>query len=512
MCVCVTASSIIKQPQFEILGKILVMELTSIEQPANLKQLRLLKRKDLVARHEGKYTPTSYPENFLLPFEKKLRSFEKTADEFINCSEFDFLFQSTPEVRLTKKRFREACEALYRGSDRGEDHFTSAKETIDKHIKTITGKSLAQWQADKEFGQDAFKTAYLLYDLHLSTPSGLEMLTKKADPRFAEVQLFSVQQQPKNRNAKLEDDQVVVLSSWLKEFFSKALFNRSKTERGMAKNLDLIFSEYNKVRRYINNLTDKQLQAKLYTAVFDEQILARKSQPREPLSVKLIRAWQANVKTHNLSNFYSVEKSFLEADKPKGKQRTITAEVKDLLLLGARLFSWILLRIKVSHSTHTLSPSEWKKLYAEANNEEKLILTCFTNDYKYGTKIEVKGIGEDSKRTSLFNSLKTLVDNNRRQLENNEDPSTTINFDNCCETHYTYLKLRADFACYAEGVSAQDFLSHGQHSACQSKITYEDLENYIEAMTLNELDSDIKKVNKILAEHCGVGSTYRLLR
>ncbi|PSW93235.1 hypothetical protein C9J52_15715 [Photobacterium iliopiscarium] len=201
----------VKQWQYKNWGIILVMELTHVAQTKNLEQLRSLKRKKLVERHSGEYCETCYPENHMLPFEKTLRSLDKTSEEFTNCSEFDFLYQGKSKKLLSKKGFRIACEALYSGSDKGEDYFSSAKETISKHIKTITGKSLAKWLEDKEFGQDAFKTAYLLYELHLATPRGLEMLTKKADPRFAEVELFTSHHQSKNRQARLEDDQVIVL-------------------------------------------------------------------------------------------------------------------------------------------------------------------------------------------------------------------------------------------------------------------------------------------------------------
>lgn len=487
------------------------MELTDVAQSTNLEQLRSLRRKNLVERHKGAYIATHYPENHLLPFESKLRSLAKTADEFINCSEFDFLFLGNSGAPLTKKGFREACEALYSGSDKGEDYFSYAKETISKHIKAITGKSLSEWLADEEFGQDAFKTAYLLYDLHLSTPSGLEMLTKKADPRFAEVELFTGHHQPKNRNARLEDDQVIVLSAWLKEFFSKTLFYRSETERGMAKNLDFIFTGYLHVHQYIDELEDEQLRTRLRSVVFDEQILARKSQPREPLSTKIMRAWQINVKSHNRSNYAhsQIENCFLTANKRKAKQRTKTAKVKSVLLLGARLFSWLILQNEVKVSFFPLSSSEWNKLLDKTTRRERLIYIYFTNDYQNGIKLTAKGIGEDSKKTSLFNSLEALVDNNRRQLEDNKDSYTKINLDNNCETHYTYLQMRALFACEAESISAQDFWSRWQRMLTQNKNKCEHVANYINAMTLDEINSDINKVNKILTEH--IGSTFRLL-
>lgn len=477
---------------------------------STLEQLRSIKRQELVERHKGAYIATCYPENYLLPFEIKLRSLDKSADEFKNCSEFDFLFLGKG-ARLKKKGFRGACEALYSDSVNGGDYFSYAKETISKHIKTITGKSLAKWLADKEFGQDAFKTAYLLYDLHLSTPSGLEMLTKKADPRFVEVELFTGHHQPKNRNARLEDDQVIVLSAWLKEFFSKTLFYRNETERGMAKNLDFIFTGYLRIHQYINELEDEQLRTRLRSVVFDENILARKSQPREPLSTQLLRAWQINVKSHNQSNYAhsQIENCFLTADKRKATQRTITAEVESVLLLGARLFSWLILQNEVEVSFHQLSYSEWSRLLDKTIRREGLICIYFTNDYRNGIKLTVKGIGEDSKKTSLFNSLEALVDNNRRQLVNNENPCTKINLDNNCETHYNFLMLRALFACEAENISAQDFWSRWQRTITRNKNECEHVENYINAMTLDELNSDINKVNKILTEH--IGSTFRLL-
>ena len=501
----------IKQQQYENLGIILVMELTDIAQAKNLEELRSLKRKKLVERHKGAYVATCYPENHILPFESKLRSLDKTSGEFTSCSEFDFLYQGKSGVPLSKKGFRGACEALYRGSDKGEDYFSYAKETISKHIQTITGKSLAKWLEDEKFGQDAFKTAYLLYDLHLATPRGLEMLTKKADPRFTEVMLFTSQQQPKNRNAKLEDDQVIVLSAWLKEFFSKTLFHRSEVERGMAKNLDLIFSGYRKVLLYIDTIKDEQDRVKLHSEVFDKQKLSRKSKPREPLSTTLMRTWQSNVKHHNISNNASIEleECFLQAEKQKVKQRTITDEVDKVLLLGARLFSWWFLQNEVKASFHELSNVEFARLRYITKKRETLIYVIFTHDYKNGTKLKVKGIGEDSKRTSLFNSLEALVDNNRNLLTANETPLDQINFRNNCDTHFNYLIMRAKFACQAESISAQEFLYRNQRAITQGSNTTEYVANYIDSMTLDELNSDINRINKVLTKH--LRAEFRLL-
>lgn len=487
------------------------MGLNNVAQAINLEQIRSLKRKNLVERHKGAYITTSYPENHLLPFEAKLRSLDKTSQEFTRCSEFDFLYKGKLGYPLSKKRFREACETLYRGSHKGEDYFSYAKETISKHIKTITGKSLAKWLADEEFGQDAFKTAYLLYDLHLATPSGLEMLTKKADPRFAEVELFTSHHRPKNRNSKLEDDQVILLSAWLKEFFSKTLFHRSEIESGMAKNLDLIFTSYYRVHKYIDELKSEQLRAKLRSEVFDEQILARKSQPREPLSTKLMRAWQSNVKYHNMCNhaYVEIESCFLQADKPKAKRRTISGEVHSVLLLGARLFSWLLLHEEVKMTFHRLSSSEWYRLLDITTRREKLICDHFISDYKNGIKLAVKGIGEDSKKTSLFNSLKALVDNNRSLLKANQDPTATINLDNNCEAHYNYFLLRSRFACEASKISAQDFLTHRNKLINRTKNTVEQVMYYINSMTLEEINSDINKINKVMTVQSG--AEFRLL-
>lgn len=493
------------------MGKILVMELTDFEQSTNLEQLRLIKRKNLVERHMGAYIATHYPENHLLPFENKLRSLDKEADEFTNCSEFDFLFLGKSVAPLTKKGFRGACEALYSGSDKGEDYFSYAKETISKHIKTITGKSLAKWLADEEFGQDAFKTAYLLYDLHLSTPSGLEMLTKRADPRFAEVELFSGHHQPKNRNARLEDGQVIVLSAWLKEFFSKTLFYRSETERGMAKNLDFILTAYQRVHAYIDHLEDDQLRTRLRSEVFDEEILARKSPPREPLSTKFIRAWHISVKSHNCSNYAhsQIKNCFITADKQKAKKRTKTAKVENVLLLGARLFSWLILQHEVRVDFSLISSSELQRLQDKTTIREELINICFSNDYQNDIKLTAKGIGDDSKKTSLFKTLEALVDNNRRQLEDNKDPYTKINLDNNCEIHHAYFQIRALFACEAKSTSAQNFWSRWQEVITKNKSKYEHVANYISSMSLDELNSDINKVDKIMTQH--LGATFRLL-
>lgn len=487
------------------------MKLTDTAQAKSLEQLRSLKRKKLVERHKGIYVATCYPENHLLPFESKLRSLDKTSGEFTNCSEFDFLYQGKPETPLSKKGLRGACEALYRGSDKGEDYFSYAKGTISKHIKTITGKSLAEWLKDEEFGQDAFKTAYLLYDLHLATPSGLEMLPKKADPRFAEVELFTSHHQPKNRNTKSEEDQVIVLSAWLKEFFSKTLFHRSEIERGMAKNLDMIFTGYQRVYQYVDGCKDEQLRAKLHSAVFDEQILARKLKPREPLSIELMRTWQGNVKHHNLSNHAQIEikSCFLKADKQKEKQHPMTAKVKDVLLLGARLFSWLLLQDTVKVTFHQLSDSDCQQLLDITTSREGCIYAHFTNDYQNGVKLSVKGIGEDSKRTSLFNSLEGLVDSNRSLLTANMDPFTIIKLDNNCETHHNYLRLRAIFACQEESISAQEFLSRNQRVSIQYNTVVEYVENYINSMTMDELNSDINRINKVLSNH--IGSEFMLL-
>lgn len=489
------------------------MKLTDTAQAKNLVQLRSLKRKKLVERHKGLYVATCYPENHLLPFERELRFLDKTSGEFTNCSEFDFLYQGKPETPLSMKRLREACEALYRGSDKGEDYFSYAKETISQHIKTITGNSLAMWLKDADFGQDAFKTAYLLYDLHLATPSGLEMLTKKADPRFTEVELFTGHHQPKNRNTKLEEDQVIVLSAWLKEFFSKTLFRRSEIERGMAKNLDMIFTGYHNVYQYVDRCKDEQLRAKLHSAVFDEQILARKLKPREPLSTELMRAWQGNVKYHNLSNHAQIEiqNCFLKAGKQKEKQRTITAKVDDVLLLGARLFSWLFLQDTVKVTFHQLSDSDYQQLLNITTSREGCIYAHFTNDYQNAVKLKVKGIGEDSKRTSLLNSLEALVDNNRSLLTANKKPFSRMNLDNNCETHYNYLRLRALFACQRESISAQEFLSlsRNQLVSTQYHNTVEYVANYINSMTLDELNSDINRINKVLSKH--IGSEFMLL-
>lgn len=501
----------VKHQQDENLGIILVMGSINDTQTKNLEQVRSLNRKKLVERHKGAYIPTCYPENHLLPFENKLRSLDKSSSEFTNCSEFDFLYQGKSEAPLSKKGLRAACESLYRGSDKGEDYFSYAKGTISKHIKNITGKSLAKWLEDKEFAQDAFKTAYLLYELHLATPSGLEMLTKHADPRFAEVELFAGRHQPKNHNAKLEDDQVIVLSAWLKELFSKTLFQRSEIERGMAKNLDIIFPHYHRVHRYIDECTDEKSRAKLHSEVFDEQILARTSQPREPLSTKLMRAWQSHVKYHNLSNhsYIEIERCFLKADIPKSKLRTITTEIDNVLLLGARLFSWLFLQDGIKMALHQLTLLELHQCLDRTKNIEKLIYAKFLNDYQNGIKLMVKGIGEDSKKTSLLNSLKALVDNNRSILEAYQNPTAKINLDNNCQMHYSYLYLRASFACQTESISAAEFLSRYKRMITQQNNTIEYVENYINSMTLDELNSDINRINKVMAKY--TGPEFRLL-
>lgn len=496
----------IKQQQYGNWGIILEMGFTGVTQVKNLKELRSLKRKKLVERHKGKYIATYYPENHILPFESKLSSLDKKSEEFTSCSVYDFLYQSKLGAPLSKKGFRRACEALYRGSDKGEDYYSYAKKTISKHIKTITGKSLAKWLEDEEFGQDAFKTAYLLYDLHLATPSGLEMLTKKSDPRFTEVELFTSLHQPKNRNASLEDDQVIVLSAWLKELFTKMLFRRSEIERGMAKNLDLIFNGYYHVYQYIDKLEEEQFRTRLYSEVFDEQILARTSQPREPLSTKLMRVWQSSVKDHNLSNdvYIEIDRCFLKADKLIEKQRTLTAEVDRVLLLGARLFSWLLLQNEVKVAFHPFSSSDINQLLYITKKRENLIYVKFTNDYKNGTKLKAKGIGEDSKKTSLFNSLAALVDNNRALLEVDKPPlSAQINLNNNCETHYKYLMMRAIFACKTESITTQEFLSDHQRMRTDNIKIFNFVKKYINSMTLEEIYSDISRINKVLSKHNG---------
>lgn len=487
------------------------MKLTDYRQAKSLDQLRSLKRKKLVERHKGDYIATSYPENHLLPFERRLRSLDKTSVEFTECPIFDFLHQEQSK-KLTPKELRGACESIYGSSDKGEDCFVNTKKTITKHIKSITGRSLDEWFKDTEFDQDALRTAYLLYDLHLATPSGLAMLTKKADPRFAEVELFTSHHHPKNTNTQPEDDQVILLSAWLKEFFSKALFHRSEIERGMAKNLDLILVGYLHVHSCIEDCTDEQLRTKLHSEVFDDQIATRTSQPKEPLSTKLMRAWQNNVKSHNQSHCDHSEltRCFLDADKPKDNPRPITNEVNRVLVLGARLFSWVVLQAEIRAAYHQLNSLELQQLRDIAKDIEDLIHVKFTNDYKNGTKLRVKGIGEDSKKTSLFNSLKALVENNQRILETNQNPfSKQINHDDNCETHYKYFVWRAYFACQMDCMSAQEFLSKIQRSQTQNESVIAKVTSRINSMTLNELNSDINRINRIMSNY--TKGEYRLL-
>jgi hypothetical protein len=468
-----------------------------------LDELRKTLRSEIVQRHEGQYRAVNSLEGHILPFEDELR--KQTKRWFEEKMPIDFLHQSK-DIRSPKiiklKDLRTACETFYSNKETGEDTYHYAKLTITDHIKTITGKSLAQWMRDR-YAQDAFKTAYLLYQLHLTTQSGLEMLTKKGDARFIEVELFTGHHKPKNSSSLPEDDQVILLSSWLKEFFSKSLFHRSETERAILKNLDIIFTGYYDIFQFIvNNKNDKEA---LFTRIFDTNIIKKEKKPNEELSITLMRTWQETRKHHTNSNQLSESliNSFLQATHRANRPQIPSNKDLQILQLGARLFSWQQFRLDLRNTFHQLSEEEMLQLMGKASLREKDIYSYFKTDYENHVQLIAKGISKDSKKTSLMKTLELLVENNSKILQEPLASNVVLNLENNCELHYNYLFLRAYHSCFFPTKSAEEFITDLQRESERLNQQGKWVQAYINNMTINELHQDILRIDDIMSEITG---------
>ncbi|WP_351189844.1 hypothetical protein [Shewanella sp. TB4-MNA-CIBAN-0142] len=469
----------------------------------NLDELRKKLRSELVQRHEGQYRAVNSLEGHILPFEDELR--KQTKQWFEEKKPIDFLYQPkdgrSPKAIILKD-LRTACETFYSNKETGEDTYHYAKLTITDHIKTITGKSLTKWTQGIH-AQDAFKTAYLLYQLHFTTQSGLEMLTKKGDARFIEVELFTGHHKPKNSNSLPEDDQVILLSSWLKEFFSKSLFHRSETERAILKNLDIIFTGYNDIFQFIaNTKSDKKA---LFAQIFDTNIIKKEEKPNEELSITLMRNWQESRKHHTNSNQLSKSliNAFLQATQRTNRPQIPSNKDLEILQLGARLFSWQLFRLDLRNTFKTLSEEEMLQLMGKASLREKDIYSYFKTDYENRIQLVAKGISKDSKRTSLMKTLEFLVENNSKILQEPLASNVVLNLDHNCDLHYNYLFFRAYHACFFPTKSMEEFITDRQRENERLNQQAAWVQAYINKMTINELHQDILRVNDLMSEMTG---------
>jgi len=491
------------------------MEKLSKQNYLSLEEFRIQRRCELLERHAGKYKAVPSIENHLLPFECELAKKSKNYFELLDRIEFLYVEPENLEYKkLTQKDFQEACKLFFSDKKKGTDYFQNVKKTISKHIKKITGQTLSTWTRGPH-SQDALKTGYLLYQLHIAIPSGLEIITKSGDPRFAEVELFTGHHKPKNSNEIAENDQVIMLSTWLKELFSKALFHRSEIERGMLKNLDLIFTGYHCVFKFIYNGRKKEEADNLFAEIFNSVVGKINKVPDEVLSIKLMRTWQENVKYHNVSCYLSerVVNSFLKANEVQqfhtDSKITLSSKDEELLRLGARLFSWILFQGAFKYTFKVFTESEKLEMIALARQREDKIYYCLRSDLENQISLIAKGIGEDSKKTSIKNTLKLLVENNRKILNQPFDIFVVLNIDNNCETHYRYLYLRVVHFCDHGDISPEDFIrmnkDHIESNNKQVKWVYD----YVNSMTLDELYHDIQRVNRIMSKL--VGGDFTLL-
>ena len=481
------------------LGEMLVMDDHAEKVKPKNDEFRKKLRRELVERHKGQYRKIDSLEKHILPFEDVLKN---QADEwFEEKVPIDFLYKR-PDKDKTKtiklKDLRTACERFYTEVETGKDTFHYAKLTITNHIKTITGQSLSEWMQGIH-AQDAFKTAYLLYQLHLTTPSGLEMLTKQSDSRFTEVELFTGHHKPKNSNSPPEEDQVILLSAWLKEFFSKSLFHRSDEERAILKNLDIIFSGYYDILQFIlNQKSDKK---ELLNHIFDTDIITKIEKPDEELSIVLMRTWQENRKHHTNSNQFneSIVEAFLQTDLHTNKPLNPSKKDLENLQLGARLFCLELYSLDLKNDSYPLSDEKNLQMM----EREKAVYSYFKSDYENNTQLVAKGISNDSKKTSLMNTLELLVENNRKILEQPFKPNIILNWDNNCEIHYNYLRLRATHSLSFPTKSAEEFITDRQRENEHLNRQGAWVQSYINNMTINELHQDILRINDLMSEMTG---------
>jgi hypothetical protein len=471
-------------------------------------------RQELVERHAGSYLPIASIENHRLPYEVKLAQQDKSW--FEARANIDFLYRAPEQsktIALTHKTFKQACEQLYSNTETGNDYFANVKKTLSKHIKTLTGQNFAQWTRGPH-AQDAFKTGYLLYYLHICSKSGLEMLTKPGEPRFAEVELFSCHHQARHKNHRADEQQVIVLSAWLKELFSKALFHRSEVERAMLKNLDIIFSGYSRLLNFVNQQASQEQRDTMFTQLFKTSTHKHRQLPNQPLSIQLMRSWQMKVQAHNISSqldqplidaFLAANQSSTAALKNKPYKR----QDQQLLQQAAKLFSWLLFQAEYKAVFKTLSEAETLAMMKKTKEWQAQIYKCFQHDFLHGIQLVAKGIANDGHKTSLFNSLKTLVNNNQQVLKRPLSSHLILNLNNNCETHYNYFMLRAQHCCLHSALSASAFISAYKTQHLQHNNRLKWLARYLNAMSLPELHLDILRINKLMSEL--TGGDFRLL-
>jgi hypothetical protein len=487
-------------------GKILVMNQFPKNIEREFKEVRKFAQHELIERHKGLYHPTISIENHLLPFERYLKKKDRGWFEKLDPIMFLYLpLRKATPVALTKRNFQEACEFLYNDSKTGKDYLQNAKKTISLHIEKITGINLFKWMQKGPHQQDAFRTGYLLYQLQLATPGGLEMLTKEADPRFAEVELFTGHHPQENRKTSDKNTQVILLSAWLKDLFSKTLFHRSEVERAMLKNLDTIFTGYLHVYTLISSGKINN-EKELLTKIFDSRKVQENNIVDDPLSVILMRTWQMKRHKYNLSNQTtpSIMEAFLCANKlqhsPITRKRIISDKDKKVIRLGAKIFCWIIFQIEYKKSTKILDKKEILKLLMVAQQRESKLYFLIKSDVENSVRLISKGIGEDCKKTSILNTIKLLVKNNEKVLDKPINQFTVLNMNNNCETHYNYLIFRANHLCNYSHIPAEEFIHLYEKELKEKKEINEFITTYINSMSINELHEDIQRINGIISK------------
>jgi hypothetical protein len=478
----------------------------------------LAKRKELasslVERHTGTYTSVNTEENHILPYEDALLKKDKLWFEKLDPC--DFLYKSADlnkgTLKLDKGTLKSACTAFYQNSDRGGDYYQSALRPFNKHIRKITNQTLTTW-LEGDFAQDAIKTTYLLYKLHLCTPSGLNMLANATDARYVSVELFSARHKPVNKAANPEEDNVILLSAWLKELIINVIHHRDYKYKVVLKNLDSIHSGYLTLYNYIYSKHSSKHQAELFDDLFPAVIRDRELPVKEELSTTLIRAWQMKraAINQNASLTPSITDPLILAINSHLKTtellKVITPKMKQEIIDGASFLTYYVYAIKFRKLTKVLTESEFDDFLHEIKAMEPKIVELLTSDIENDIRVVAKGIGSDSKQTSLLNTLRNYFEQNRDIIksawEKKSCATPTIHLNNGCDTHLTYLWLRIHHIIEAPNSKGEEYVNNlvtNQEKALNQYKEFCKLVNcYIQNMSVTEIYDDMKRVDKYMS-------------
>lgn len=485
----------------------------------NFLEVRRSMAKALVERHSGHYIVTEPPENHLLPYEITLRNRE--SEWFHKLNPCDFLHKQKDDatrVTLNTKILISACEDFFQNTYEGTDYYKSVIKTLRRHIKKITDQKLTDWLKG-EHSQDAIKTTYLLYQLHICTPSGIEILANEKDSRYVSVELFSARHQSLNKKITIEEDNVVLLSSWLKELFVKATFHCDMKYRAVLKNLDLIHSGYLGLYAYLLQEPDESLRSQLIEALFPIDILNRDNPAKETLSITLMRKWQLqrSIINRKAIDELAIKDPLVSAIDgnllPEHSLPHLKIKQVETIRNGAAFLTYYMYAMEYRNLTKNLTEEEFKIFVEKIKRLEPKIFQLLASDAANKIKVVAKGISTDSKQTSLFNTLNNYFQQNINITTSHWGTDKTlvppIKLDNGCDAHLTYFSLRIFHAVCMPELTGKDYLNKIIQDQNNKDSFNHMVRRYISNLSVPEIFNDMERVNKIMSEY--TGSIYKIL-